>query len=68
MTEEGAIGYMEDIGEEDETGLSPVLVGHDRTSEAQWAMVAEAKGDTESSLKWAKEGLTSPVTSEPESC
>ena len=33
MTEEGEVGYLEDIGQEDETGLSPVLVGHDRTSE-----------------------------------
>ena len=57
MTEEGAVGYMEDIGEQDESGLSPVLVGHDRTSEALWAMVAEAKGVTESSLKWAKERI-----------
>ena len=48
---------MEDIGLEDDAGLSPVLVGHDRTSEALWAMVAETKGATDSSLKCAKERL-----------
>ena len=46
MAEEGAIG--EDIDEEDESVLSPVLVGHDRTSESRWAMVVDAKGVTES--------------------
>ena len=40
---------------EDDTGLRPVLVGHGRTSEDLWAMVAEAKGATDSSLKWANE-------------
>ena len=34
-----------------------MLVGHDRTSEALWAMVAEAKGVTDSLLKWAKERI-----------
>ena len=57
MAEEGAIGYKEDIGEEDESVLSPVLVRHDRTSESLWAMVVDAKGVTESSLKWAKERI-----------
>ena len=55
MAEEGAVGYKEDIGEEDESVLSPVLVGHDRMSESLWAMAVDAKGVTESSLKWAKE-------------
>ena len=41
MTEEGRVGYLEDIGLEDEAGLSPVLIGHDRSSDALWAMVAE---------------------------
>ena len=57
MTEERRIGYLEDIGVEDEAGLSPVLIGHDRSSEAIWAMVAEAKGVTESSVKWAKDRI-----------
>ena len=57
MTEERRVGYLEDIGFEDDTGLSPVLVGHDRTSESLWAMVAEAKGATDSSLKLAKERI-----------
>ena len=57
MTEEGRVGFLEDIGLEDDSGMSPVLVGHDRTSEALWAMVAEAKGVTDSSLKWAKERI-----------
>ena len=57
MTEEGRVGYLEDIGVEDDAGLSPVLVGHDWTSEALWATVAEAKGATGPSLKWAKEGI-----------
>ena len=48
MTELRGIGYLEDIGQEDDAGLSPVLVGHDRTSEAFWAMVAEAKRVTDS--------------------
>ena len=42
---------------EDDAALSPVLVGHDRTSEALWAMVAEAKGVTDSSLKSATERI-----------
>ena len=57
MTEEEGVGYMEDIGQEDDAGLSPVLVGHSCTTESLWAMVAEAKGATESSLKWAKERI-----------
>ena len=43
MTEEGGIRYLEDICQEDDAGLSPVLVSHNRTSEALWAMVAEAQ-------------------------
>ena len=48
---------MEHIGQEDDSGLSPVLVGHDRTSESLWAMVVEAKGVNDSSLKCAKERI-----------
>ena len=46
-TEEGRVGYLEDIGVEDDAGLSPVFVGHDRSSEALWAMMVEANGATE---------------------
>ena len=57
MTEEGKIGYLEDVDQEDEAGLSPVLVGHDRTSESLWATVVEANGVNDSSVKWAKERI-----------
>ena len=57
MTEEGKVGYLEDIDCENETGLSPVLVGHDRTSESLWAIVVEAKGVNDSSVKWTKERI-----------
>ena len=57
MTEEGNIRYREEIDGVDESGMSPVLIGHGRTSESLWAMVAESKGVTESSLKWAKERI-----------
>ena len=57
MTEEGRVGYLEDIGLEDNAALSPVLVGRNRTSESLWAMVAEARGATESSLKLVKERI-----------
>jgi hypothetical protein len=57
MTEEGKIGYLEDVDQEDEAGLSPVVVGHDRTSESLWAMVVEAKGVNDSSVKWTKERI-----------
>ena len=56
-TKEGRAGYLEDIGVEDDAGLSPVLVGHDRSSEALLAMMAEGKGTTEASIKWAKERI-----------
>jgi hypothetical protein len=57
MTEDGRVGFLEYIGQEDDAGLSPVLIGHDRTSEALWAMVAEAKGVIDSPLKGAKERI-----------
>ena len=56
MTEEGRVGYAEEVGAES-TGLSPVIVGYDRKSESLWAIVAEAKGLNESSLKRAKEKI-----------
>ena len=59
-TEDGRVGYLEDIGLENDAGSSPVPVGHDRSSEALWALVAEAKSAAASSLKWVKERIDKP--------
>ena len=52
MTADGQVGYKEDLEEECLVGASPVIVGYDHGSRSIWAMAADRKGATDSSMKW----------------
>ena len=51
MSQEGPVGYKEEVKEEFGFGTNLLLVGYDHGSKSLWVMATDRKGVTGSSLK-----------------
>ena len=57
MTPEGEIDLDKNFESEERSGASAVLIGYDHQSKGVWAMVADHKGPTPSTVKWLTEKI-----------